>query len=271
MRLGLIGYGAIAETLLAGLRADVAHGPEAVICLARPEAKDRAEALLDAHGTGERSVVTDIESFIAAGVTLAVECAGQGALRDFGERVLAAKIDLVPASVGALADDDLHRRLLRAAEQSGARLYLPSGAVGGLDILGAAKLAGIESLLYTSRKPPAAWRGTPAEKLIDLSALRQETMFYEGTARAAARDYPKNANVAAALALAGPGFDKTRVRLIADPLATRNVHEIAMASSCADVTMRIEGRPSPHNPQTSLTTGFSIARLVLNQIAHEVI
>ncbi len=273
MRLGLIGNGAIAQTLLSGLAAEGAPGFASIVCLARAENQSRAAALIESHAglTANRQVVTTIEAFIASGISLAVECAGQPALREFGERILAAGIDLVPASIGAFADDALHDRLVRVAETSGARLILPAGAVGGLDILGAAKLSGIQSLLYTSRKPPVAWRGTAAEQLIDLGKLTQETVFYEGTARAAARDYPKNANVAAAVALAGLGFDRTQVRLIADPFAERNVHEISLQSSCANMTMRIEGLASAQNPQTSLTTGFSIARVVLNQIVHEVI
>jgi aspartate dehydrogenase len=273
MRLGLIGHGAIAETVLDGLAAGDGGRLARLVCLARPEAQARAEAFLARHpdAAGECSVVTTLDAFLAADLALAVECAGQDALRTHGERVLSAGIDLVAASVGALADDDLHRRLVRAAERSGARLLLPPGAIGGLDILGAARLAGIEEIVYVSRKPPTAWRETDAERLVDLAGLTAAATFYDGTARAAARDYPKNANVAASVAIAGLGFDRTRVQLIADPAVSRNVHEITLRSACADMRIRIEGRASPRNPKTSLTTGYSIARLVLDQMAHEVI
>ena len=273
MRLGVIGYGVIAETVLAGLTAGGANDWESVVCLARPGTRDRGIELLNGHAklARSRSVVTNLNDFISSGISLAVECAGHQAVYDFGERVLAAGIDFIPASIGALADDVLHRGLRTAAENSGGRLYLPAGAIGGLDILGAAKLAGIQTLIYTSRKPPLAWRGTRADQLLDLTRLTGEAVFYDGNARAAARDYPKNANVAAAVALAGIGFDLTQVRLIADPLIERNVHEISIRSSCADVNVRIEGRASEQNPQTSLTAGFSIAKLVLDQITIEVI
>jgi aspartate dehydrogenase len=101
--------------------------------------------------------------------------------------------------------------------------------------------------------------------------VAEPVAFYEGPARAAARDYPKNANVAAAVALAGVGFERTRVRLIADPGAAGNCHEIVMRSACADAIVSINGRASPANPKTSLTTGYSPARVVLNQTAVEVI
>jgi len=272
MRLGLIGYGAIADTLLQGLAADRAT-LEGLACLAKPKARERAEALIGRYPTLSRQsrVATSLDDLIASDVDLVVECAGQEALRRIAEPVLAAGIDLMPASLGAFADDDFHDRVLQAAQQSGARLHLPSGAIGGLDILSAARLAGIQDIVYISRKPPDAWRGTPAESLVDLEHLAGEAVFYEGSARAAARDYPKNANVSAAVALAGLGFDRTRVRLVADATVTNNIHEIALHSTCADVVLRVEGRASVQNPKTSLTTGYSIAHLVLNRMASQVI
>jgi aspartate dehydrogenase len=74
-----------------------------------------------------------------------------------------------------------------------------------------------------------------------------------------------NANVAAALALAGIGFDKTQVRLVADPGIERNVHEFAVGSACSDFTVRLGGRPSAANPKTSLMAGYSVARELINR------
>ena len=90
-------------------------------------------------------------------------------------------------------------------------------------------------------------------------------IFFEGTARRAATDYPQNANVAAAVAIVGLGFDATTVRLIADPMAARNVHEVSVRASCGDFELRLEGHPSPLNPKTSLMAGFSVAREILNR------
>ena len=90
-------------------------------------------------------------------------------------------------------------------------------------------------------------------------------MFFEGSAREAAQTYPFNANVTATLALAGIGFEDTKVRLVADPGVTRNVHEFSVRSACGDFTMRLEGFPSPANPKTSLLAGYSVARELLNR------
>ena len=133
--------------------------------------------------------------------------------------------------------------------------------------LAAARMAGIDSVTYTGRKPPAAWAGSPAEKAVDLEGLQAETVFFEGSARQAAQAYPKNANVAATLALAGIGMDATRVRLVADPAATANTHEFSVRSKATDFSMILEGKPSALNPRTSQLTVLSLARAVLNRTA----
>src|SRR5690606_7025689 len=125
-----------------------------------------------------------------------------------------------------------------ASRRGKARWDVCAGAIGGLDILAAARLSGLHEVLYTSRKPPHAWRGTPAEARVDLDKISEPVVFFTGSADAAAIDYPQNANVAATIALKGAGFERTRVRLVADPAATRNVHEITIQSVCADVEIR---------------------------------
>lgn len=271
MKLGLIGRGAIAELMLTTLDEQLDRPLRGVVCLCRPGAAAR-----DGHGRasvkcGTMTIVESAEELLAAKPDVVVEAASHDAVRAYGETVLGHGIDLVLSSVGALADDDLHARMRAAAERSGARLHLPGGAMGGIDILAAARLSGIDEVIYTSRKPPLAWRGTPAERMLNLDGLRSETIFYEGSARAAARDYPKNANVAAIIAIAGSGFDRTQVRLVADPSASGNVHEVNVRARCADISFRITGRASPANPKTSLSAGYSIARAVLNRMAAEVI
>ncbi len=266
MRLGLLGYGAIARQALAALAKSDAAPFETVVCLARPEGAERARALLDAFGpeiAAQRRVVTDLAGLIAAKPDVVAEAAGHEALLSHGADVLASGVDLIVTSAGALADGALREALDDAARRGGARYRLCAGAIGGLDILAAAKLSGLTEVVYVSRKPPAAWRGTRAEALIDLDALTTERTFFEGSAREAALNYPQNANVAATLAFFGAGFEKTRVRLIADPEAARNTHEILLRSTCADIEIRIAGVPSPDNPKSSMTTGFALAALIL--------
>ena len=267
-RLGMIGAGGMAETVLSAVAKGLAAPLDHFGVLIRSGSKQRALALLDRIGpklARATSVHTDLAGLLADKPDVVAECAGHAAVRQYGEAVLASGCDLVVISIGALADDALQATLLSVAQRHGTRLILPSGAVGGLDALGAARLSGLHTVTYTGRKPPKAWRGTPAERLLDLDALSAPTIFFEGTARRAATDYPQNANVAAAVAIAGLGFDATTVRLIADPTAARNVHEISVRAGCGDFDLRLEGHPSPLNPKTSLMAGFSVAREILNR------
>jgi aspartate dehydrogenase len=267
-RLGIIGAGGMAETLLEAVTGGLAAPLEQVTLLASARSMDKARSLLERFGDGlaaQRRVETDRAAFLAGGPELVAECAGHGAVREHGVAVLESGADLIVIAIGALADDALYAALADAAVRGGAQLVLPAGAVGGIDALGAAKLSGLEEVTYTGRKPPPAWKGTAAEALLDLGALTEPATFFEGTAREAAMQYPQNANVAATVALAGAGFDATRVRLVADPTIARNLHEVSVRSAAAEFSIRLEGRPSPSNPKTSLTAGYSMAREVLNR------
>lgn len=269
MRLGLIGHGAVARQALAAMADALAAPLDVLAALTRPGSEDKArEALAPFGGVVARDIVivTDIDALVAAGPSLVAEAASHEAVSAWGAAVLDRGVDLLITSAGALSDPHLRAKLADAAQRGGTKWDICAGAVGGLDILAAACLSGVEEVSYTSRKPPLAWRGTAAERLIDLARIERAIVFYEGSAEAAARDYPQNANVAATIALKGVGFEKTRVRLVADPAAERNVHEIIIRSGCADVDITIAGRPSPDNPKTSMTTGYALAADVIARL-----
>lgn len=268
--LGVIGSGAIAAPMLDALARNIAQPIERLSILTLPQALDGARELANRCGARiarRTDIFTDGEAFLAEPFDFVVECAGHAAVKAYAAKVLANGVDLLVVSIGALTDDALRNSLEAAAKSAGSRLVLCSGAIGGIDLLSAARLSGIEHITYSSRKPPRAWKGTPAEKLIDLDKVTSETVFYEGTARAAARDYPQNANSAATIAIASVGLDNTMVRLIADPAAPGNVHEFQMSSACADMVIRIVGKPSPDNPKTSMSTAYTVAREILNRIS----
>lgn len=273
-RLGIIGSGGMADLVLTTLAQTLAQPLEHVAILASPRSPGKAQAILDRLGdtvAASRTVHSNAATFIADKLETVAECASHVAVRDYGAAILEAGCDFVVISIGALADDTLRTRLIDAAKASNARLVLPPGAVGGIDALAAAKLSGLETVIYTGSKPPKAWKGTPAEKLLALDTLKEPAIFFDGSARKAASDYPFNANVAATLALAGIGLDATQVRLVADPGIARNVHEFTVRSGSGDFTVRLEGRPSPVNPKTSLMAGYSVARELLNRAGPMVI
>jgi aspartate dehydrogenase len=268
--LALIGFGAIGQTLVETLIAQpkTAMGKLSVLVRATQaeQTAERLGAMCATHAVAF-TVHTQLPDLLASRPDLVVECAGHSAVSAFGTQVLSGGTDLLLASVGSLADAHLHDRLQEAARSGSAQLIIPAGAVGGLDALGAARLSGLHEVTYIGRKPPAAWKGTDAENRLDLESLTEEAGFFEGTAREAALTFPKNANVAATVALAGAGLDETRVRLIADPLAIANTHEVWVVSEAMDFSLRLAGRASHLNPKTSLSTAYSLARVVLNRSA----
>lgn len=256
-RIAVIGYGAVARFLAA------ARGDEFEIgaVIARPGREAAARSVF-----GEMAVVTDA-AHLPDEITVVVDCAGHGGLRAHGAAVLAAGTPLITVSVGALADAGVQADLLRAATTGGARIYLASGAIGALDALSAASAGGLHEVSYTGRKPPAGWIGSPAETSLDLTALTGPEVHFQGSARDCALQYPRNANVAASVALAGLGFDETRARLIADPGISRNIHEITARGDFGDFTFTIAGKGLADNPKSSALTAMSVLRAVRNRVA----
>lgn len=252
MRLGVIGYGAVARALLA--RLDAVPVAEAVVLV-------RGGGPLDGAGVPRPSrAVSTLDALLAAGPDLIVECAGHAAVAEHAEATLLAGVSLVPLSLGAFADPRLLDRVRAAAAGGGARLIRPSGAIAGIDLIEALALEGEVRVAYTGTKPPRAWRGTAAEHRLDLSALTAPAAFFSGPSREAATLYPKSTNVVAALALAGPGFGNVSVTLVADPGATGNRHAYTVTAASCRATFAIESAAAAGNPRTSLTTVHSLLR-----------
>ena len=154
-----------------------------------------------------------------------------------------------------------------AAARGPAKVRLVAGALPGVDALAAAKLAGLDSVTLTSSKPPLAWKGTPADSTHNLDKITAPTVLYSGNARDAALTFPKNANVAATAALAGIGFEKTRIMLVADPSVTQNVHRLEASGAFGTMSLEIHANPSPDNPKTSHMAALSIMRVLENEAA----
>jgi len=252
----LIGWGAIGRLVLERLGAEI----EATV-LVRPGRLDAARSVLPAAA---RAV--DRLDILEPLPPLVFECGGHGAVREHGEAVLIRGAELVVVSTGALADPGLFATLKSAAEQGGGRLSLVPGAVGGIDALSAAREGGLSRVVYTGRKPPAGWRGTAAEAVVDLDRIERPTEVYRGNAGEAARRFPLNANVAATIALAGLGLETTEATLIADPAATGNNHRIEAEGAFGRFSLEFSGKTLPGNPKTSMMAALSVIRAVRNRI-----
>jgi len=260
-RIALIGCGAIGSALLALLKDDKALEVAAIVV---PEAgMPAAREVAQQHAP--RAVV--VGSVPLAGIDLVVEAAGHAAIEEHVLAALRRGTPCVVASVGALSAEGLPEALERAANQGRTQVQLIAGAIGAIDALAAARAGGLETVRYTGRKPPHAWQGTPAEQGRDLGALTTETVIFEGSAREAAQLYPKNANVAATVSLAGLGLDHTRVRLIADPGVRDNVHLVEAEGAFGSFELTMRNKPLAANPKTSALTVYSALRAVRNRVA----
>ncbi len=195
---------------------------------------------------------------------LAVDCAGHPALRQHGAAILSRGADLITVSSGALGDAVLYDELAEAARQGESQLRVVSGAIGALDVLASANAGDLAAVTYRGRKPPGGWRGSPAEDKLDLDSLSEAAVHFTGSARDAALEYPKNANVAASVALAGIGLDETTVELIADPGVERNIHEVVAEGDFGRFEFRVEGKSLPDNPRSSAITAMSVVRELVN-------
>ena len=220
----------------------------------------------------ERARIPQGVSFLASPAELAalkpdlvVEAAGRAAIDAWAPTALAASACMIIASTSAFVDDALLPRLVAIAEKHGSRVMLPSGAIGGIDAIASAATLGLGSVTHQIVKPPVAWKGTPAEKLLDLDALKERTIFFTGTAREAASQYPQNANATVVTSLAGIGLDKTRVELVADPAARLNGHRITAEGGFGRMSITLENNPLATNPKSSELTALSLVRLIEQQ------
>jgi aspartate dehydrogenase len=202
---------------------------------------------------------------LAEHADIVVECAPAQLLPQIAEPALAAGKRVVVLSAGALLS---HSHLQDLATRHGAQILVPTGALIGLDAVTAAAEGSIHSVRLITRKPPLGLAGAPflVEHRIDLDGIRQPLKVFSGTAREAAKGFPANLNVAAALSLAGIGPERTLVEIWADPAVSRNTHRIEVEADSARFSMSIENVPS-ENPRTGRITALSVIALLRKIVA----
>ena len=260
-RIAMVGFGAIGQALARQLGTDSRLMVNQVVV---PPSPSEALQSAAAQWAPQARVLSTLDLSPGQRPDLVVECAGHSAVDAHLVPALQAGIPCVMASVGALHDQSLLDRLESAASMGNTQVQLVSGAIGAIDALTAARLGGLDEVTYLGRKPPLSWTGTPAEKVCDLAQLTRPQVIFRGSARQAAQDFPKNANVAATVSLAGLGLDRTQVELIADPGVTRNVHTVVARGAFGRMELTLENFPLADNPKTSALTVYSLERAVRN-------
>lgn len=239
MKLGIIGCGAIGT--------DVAHAADQMKDIEKiflfDIKKDAAQHLCSSL---KKASVKAVEDFLSD-VDVVFEAASQQAIQQYAVMVLEAGKDLIIMSIGSLFDDRFRKKLETIARKHHRKIYLPSGAVCGIDGVLAASVEKLDSVTLVTTKPPAS-----LGKKVD-----ERTVIFKGTARDAVKQFPRNINVAACLSLAGVGFDETLVEIVADPVETRINHKILAHGRFGRLRAEVENMPNPKNSQSSYMASLS--------------
>jgi len=252
--IGVVGCGAIGKALLKAFDAG-----KLAVSVAGVTSRTEASARAFLSTLGKSVPYLDRASLIARS-DLVVEAAGQGVVAELAREVFAARKELMVISVGALLD---HPEIIGQARETGCKLYVPSGAIAGLDGIKSACVGQVEHVTITTRKPPEGLEGAPylVERGVSLQGLSEEREVFSGSAREACRGFPANVNVSAAVSLAGIGPDRTRIRILAVPGLKRNCHDVEVEGEFGRLLVHVENVPS-ENPRTGRLTALSIIRSV---------
>jgi len=266
IRVGVIGCGAIGSEICKAIDRDEVNGRALGLgmelkCLIdkHPEKIERLYKSLRKKPDIIKSDSSGLGGILEE-VDLVIECASQAAVREFVIPALKMGKEVMILSVGALlCDEGLFEEIESISEEKGCKVYIPSGAIAGIDGLKSGAVGEIYSVELTTRKPPLGFEGNEyvKERGIDLFSIKKEETLFLGTAKEAVKHFPENVNVAASLSLAGIGSEATKVKIVADPSAEENVHEIEAKGTFGKLFVRVENVPSVANPKTSYLAALS--------------
>ncbi|MCP8937461.1 aspartate dehydrogenase [Alsobacter sp. SYSU M60028] len=262
---GVLGHGALGHAIAQALGSGQVPGAR-LVGIAGRRLSDDLECLARACDCAALDAPSALP---ALGARLIVEAAGASAVREHALPLLEAGCDVILMSTGALGDAALLARLKDAATAHGRKIYLPSGAIAGLDGIRAAMEAGVETVRITTRKHPRALAGSPYldEHPLDLAGLAEARVIFEGSARDAIAGFPSNVNVSLTLATLVGSPDRVQVRIIADPHAEMTQHRIEVTAASGTMAIDVANQPSPLNPRSSWLAALSAIAMVRQLVA----
>ncbi len=261
LKIGIVGCGAIGTSLA---RHIVSHFRRNARLVALYDLNgQKANAL--AQDCGRRNLAVGKLQTLISKSDLVIEATALSASFEIAKKVILHSCDIMIMSVGGILK--YYEPLKRLAEKKGAKIFIPSGAISGIDAIKAASSGKIKKVTLTTIKPAKAFLGVPyvMKRNISLSNLKEDTVLFEGSALAATAAFPQNINVAATLSLAGIGPKKTIVKIVASGKVSRNIHEIKVESDSGLLFSRTENIAHPKNPKTSFLAVLS-AIAMLKQI-----
>ena len=250
MKIGIIGTGNIAQFLLEEISKSKDENLHIVSIFGRNQ--EIGNELATKYGV---TFFEDVDLFLDSSVDVVVEAATVEVVRNLAPSIVIAGKHLVVSSVGAFADGEFYRELEQLANQHKTEIYVPSGAIGGIDIIKSANALGeLRNVSIVTRKSPQSLS----------MEVEEETVVFEGSASEAIKQFPKNINVSIVLSLAGIGEEKTKVTIIADPQTTKNTHTIEAEGEFGRFQLQVENEPMKRNPKTSALAALSILSVLRN-------
>jgi aspartate dehydrogenase len=254
---GLIGCGTIGTHLAMAIESRTIANASLVGVF---DVIDNNAEILKSKLKSNPKVYSNFDSLIDSSIDIIVEAASQEAVRKFGMPIIKANKDLMIMSVGALADTTFLRELLELApmKEGRSKVYVPTGAIAGIDAIRSVKDL-LDSITLTTTKSPKSLAGAPffATRKLNIDAITEVTEIYNGSAAEAVKLFPSNVNVAAVLSLAGLGADKTKVRVVVDPHTSTNQHEIVATGRFGSIKIAVNNVTAPGNPKTSFLAVLS--------------
>ena len=224
---------------------------------------ENAEILKSKLSNNNPVIFNDFSKYIKSDnfkdLDIVVEAASQNALTSYLNSIISLKKDALVMSVGAFANPEFFSQIIKNVEKNDTNLYLPSGAIAGIDAIKSVR-SSISYVTLTTTKNPNSLKDSPFFKKTNLTidSIKKRTLIFEGSAIEAVQNFPANVNVAALLGLAGIGIEKTKVNVIADPSLRINKHEIKVIGKFGELIVRVKNVPSPTNPKTSYLAILSV-------------
>ena len=252
MRITIVGCGSIGSKL-AKAADDMEEVKRIYLVDIKKDIADKVAAGL------KKAIVVDSVEDELYHCDLVIESSTQEAAREIAPRVVSRGVDMMIMSVGSLVDDDYRQALFQKAKEHEAKIFIPTGALCGVDGLRSAAGDEILSVTLTTTKGPKSLTDVQylIDKGIDVNTVKEKTVVYSGPAREAVKIFPKNINVAATVALLGIGFDRTQVKIVLDPMATSNSHELDVEGNFGRFVSHTYNVPTPDNPKTSYLAALS--------------
>ena len=242
MKIGIIGCGNIGTEL--ALFADKQENVEKIYLYDKDT--EKTENLQ--RKTDKGKILVSLFELIKES-NLVIEAAHPIVVDEIVEKSIDAKKPVMIMSSAGLIGNEY---LLESAIKNNVRIYIPSGAIAGIDAIKTAALGKIKSVTITLTKNQKSLNTAPfiVDKKIELDKITEKKTIFEGGVKDAVEGFPQNINVSATLQLASK-FKDIKAKVIVDPETTSNTHEICVDAECGKITTKTENVPSPDNPKTS--------------------